>query len=308
MSRLLVIKHGALGDLIQALGPCAAIRNHHPDAQITLLTTPPFVEFLTKAPYFDRIVADDRPSLTRPLAWLRLARWLRAEKFTRVYDLQTSNRSALYFRLLAAPKPDWSGVAVGCSHPDPDPARKTLHTIDRQAGQLRAAGITQIPLSDLSWVSAALDGFSLPDRYAVLVPGGSAHRPAKRWPHFAALAARLVEAGVTPVLIGTKAEASTNRSIAATVPQSQDLTGQTSFAQITELGRGAALVVGNDTGPMHILATAGAPALVLFSAESDPARFAPRTTRTAVLREPDLANLSLEQVWAEAQALVPAIP
>ncbi len=40
--KILVIKLGALGDFIQAMGPMAAIRRHHPDADITLLTTEPF--------------------------------------------------------------------------------------------------------------------------------------------------------------------------------------------------------------------------------------------------------------------------
>ncbi len=298
MTRILVIKHGALGDLIQSLGPCAAIRAHHPGARITLLTTPPFVDFLKDAPYFDRIVADDRPSWTRPFAWLSLARWLRAERFDRVYDLQTSSRSSMYFRLLGDPKPEWSGIAPGCSHPDPDPARETLHTIDRQAGQLRGAGVTDTPAPDLSWVKASLSDFNLPERFALLVPGGSPHRPAKRWPHFADLAKRLQEAGLTPVLIGTEAEAAITRSIAAAVPTAIDLSGRTSLAQIAALGRRAVVAIGNDTGPMHILAVAGAPCLVLFSAESDPARCTPRTAAVTVLREADLNDLPVDAVWA----------
>lgn len=304
MTRILVIKHGALGDLIQALGPCAAIRRHHPDAHITLLTTPAFVEFLTPAPYFDRIETDDRPSWTRPMAWLKLARWLRGQKFDRVYDLQTSRRSSHYFRMMGDPKPEWSGIAPGCSHPDPDPGRETAHTIDRQAGQLRGAGILETPPSDLSWIAASLEDFKLPERYAILVPGGSAHRPAKRWPHFASLADRLAKARITPVLLGAGAETAVTAGVAKASPNVIDLTGRTNLAQIAALGRGAALAVGNDTGPMHILAVAGAPSLVLFSSESDPARCAPRTPRTKTLRKPDLKDLSIDAVWSESLALL----
>ena len=59
-SRLLVIKLGALGDFVQAMGPAAAIRAHHPDAEITLLTTAPFAELARAAPYFDRVWIDER--------------------------------------------------------------------------------------------------------------------------------------------------------------------------------------------------------------------------------------------------------
>ena len=60
-SRILVIKLGALGDIVLALGPFAAIRRDHPDAHVTLLTTRPYVEFLKPSEYFDDIWVDDRP-------------------------------------------------------------------------------------------------------------------------------------------------------------------------------------------------------------------------------------------------------
>ena len=61
MTAILVIKHGALGDLVQAFAPFAAIRAHHPGARIDLLTTPPFAALMERAPWFDRVLTDDRP-------------------------------------------------------------------------------------------------------------------------------------------------------------------------------------------------------------------------------------------------------
>ncbi len=87
-----------------------------------------------------------------------------------IYDLQTSARSSRYFRLLPQPRPEWSGIAAGCSHPDADPRRDALHTIERQAGQLRAAGIANVPPPDLSWVVADAARFALPTSYGLLAP------------------------------------------------------------------------------------------------------------------------------------------
>ena len=50
MTRILVIKLGALGDVVQALGPMAAIRRHHADAHITALTAPAFAPLLEASP------------------------------------------------------------------------------------------------------------------------------------------------------------------------------------------------------------------------------------------------------------------
>ncbi|MBI3512978.1 MAG: hypothetical protein HY060_02790, partial [Proteobacteria bacterium] len=87
-------------------------------------------------------------------------------------------------------------------------------------------------------------------------------------------------------------------------PEARDLAGETGLEDLVALGRGAALALGNDTGPMHLLAVAGAPALVLFSGASDPALCAPRGPRVAVLREPDLADLPVDVVRERLDALL----
>lgn len=302
--RVLVIKLGALGDFVQAFGPFAAIRAHHADAEITLLTTRPFAEMAVASPWFDHVWVDDKPRLWqwRQLAALRAR--LRGGRFSRVYDLQTSDRSGGYFRLMGG-KVEWSGIATGCSHPHANPRRDFMHTVDRQAEQLRMAGIDQVPAPDLAWAEADLSRFGLPHPYALLCPGGAPHRPAKRWPaaHFALLACWLAERGVTPVLLGTDKERAEIDSIAATCPQARSLAGQTSFLDILGLGRQALLAVGNDTGPMHLAAAAGTPSLVLFSADSDPDLCAPRG-RVEILRQADLADLSPAAVMDKVAAMV----
>ena len=121
-NNILVIKLGALGDFIQALGPMRAIRAHHPDAHITLLTTPPFAALAEKSGYFNDIIIDARPKWHQPLAWLNLRRRLNDGNFTRVYDLQNNDRTALYFKLFS-PRPEWVGVAPGASHRNTSPTR-----------------------------------------------------------------------------------------------------------------------------------------------------------------------------------------
>ncbi len=59
--RILVIKLGALGDIVQAAGPFAAIRRHHSGDHVTLFTTAPFIGLLEQAPWFDELWIDERP-------------------------------------------------------------------------------------------------------------------------------------------------------------------------------------------------------------------------------------------------------
>jgi len=304
--RILIIKLGALGDFVQAMGPMAAIRNHHPNAEITLLTTKPYVSLGEACPYVDRVWADSRPKALQIGKWLELRSKLRGGRFNRVYDLQTSDRSGFYAKLLGK-RVEWSGIAKGCSHPHANPRRDFMHTIERQAEQLRDAGIDQTPMPDLSWAEADLSRFALPGRFALLVPGGAPHRPAKRWPpeNFGALANRLLDAEILPVILGAGAEAEIAGEITAVCPGVRSLVGETDFLEIAALARGAALAVGNDTGPMHMITLAGCSSVVLYSHESDPALCAQRGPKVTILRKPSLTEVTVEDVW---KALQPSIP
>ena len=299
-SRILVIRLSALGDFVLSFGPFAAIRAAHSDAEITLLTTKPFAGMAKAAPWFDRVILDEKPRWWDLPALWRLSRALRGFDF--VYDLQTSGRSCRYFRLAGMPK--WSGIARGCSHPQSDPARETMHTVERQRDQLRIAGITAFPRPDISWLTSTELPPELPSRFAMLVPGAAPSRPAKRWPvqNFAEIARVLAERGVTPVVIGGRDETELGATIRAACPSAIDFTGVTSLAQLFALAARAELAIGNDTGPMHIAASTGCPCIVLFSADSEPSMTAPRGPDgqwPVVLREPVLADLPVARV-AEA--------
>jgi ADP-heptose:LPS heptosyltransferase len=295
---ILVIKLGALGDFVQAMGPAAAIRSHHRNDTITLLTTEPYAALARAAPYFDRVIIDERPRFLDLAAWWRLRRTLRGGGFARVYDLQTSDRSSFYHRLMG--RPPWSGIARGASMPHDNPRRDFMHTLERQAEQLAIAGIPEVPPPDLSWAAMVTAHFDLPERVLLLVPGGAAHRPEKRWPaeNYAALAVLALRHRLTPVVLGGAAERPLGAMIAERAGGAHDLTGRTRFGEIVSLGRKAVYAVGNDTGPMHLIVAAGCPATVLFSAASDPALTAPRGARVTILRRADLAELSVAEVAA----------
>ncbi len=297
--KILVIKLGALGDFVQALGPCKAIRDHHKGAHITLMTGGALRDFAAMSGYFDDIWTGCRPAMLDIGGWLRLRRRLRGGNFERVYDLQTSSRSCRYFRLFRpGPWPQWSGIAKGCSHPHANPDRDSMHTIERQAEQLKMAGIGNVPPADLSWVPAAADKFNIGGDYALLVPGGAPHRQAKRWPAacYAGIGRRLAEQGILPVILGTGNEMPLQSKIRARCPNARTLAGQTDLAGIVRLARGARLAVGNDTGPMHLIAAAGCRSYILYSAASDPALCAQAGPDVTIVRRRKLSDLSLEEI------------
>ena len=300
LNRILVVKLGALGDFVQAMGPFQAIRSVLPGAHITLLTTKPFAGLAAASGWFDAVWLDEYPR--GPLGFLKMRTRLRDGRFDMVFDLQTSDRSSVYWRLTWPSRPRLSGIAKGASHPHDNPDRDRMHTLDRQRDQLARAGIADVPPPDISWMDGVPIGFELPENFGLLVPGGAPHRLEKRWPaqHYAELAGRWVAKGRTPVLIGANAERTIAATIADACPEALDLTGKTSIVDLAGLARHASVAVGNDTGPMHLAAIAGCRCVVLYSHASDPALCGQQGPDVAILREPALGDLTVESVAAAA--------
>jgi ADP-heptose:LPS heptosyltransferase len=302
---ILVIKLSAFGDFIQALGPMAAIRRHHKDAHITLLTTKAFKDFGQQCGYFDDIWIDHRPSLINIGGWLSLRKSLIGKNFSRIYDLQNNDRTAFYFRLFPHKKrPEWVGAAKGASHSNQSPERTSGHAYEGHVQTLGLAGIKDIDVDDLRWIKSDLSGFNLHAPYVLLVPGSAPQHLQKRWAseHYAALGRRLLDDGFQPVLLGTQADRAVTQKIIASCPNALDLTGKTSLFQIAALAHDAQACVGNDTGPMHMIGPTGCPCLVLFSGHSNPKRHAPKGNHVVTLQKENLEELKVETVWRNLES------
>lgn len=323
-ARVLIIKLSALGDFVLSLGAMQAVREHHPKARITLLTTPPFEEFAKLCPAVDKVETDGRPDGMKATA--NLIQRIRKADYDIIYDFQTSGRTRNYFTALSRmgkKTPLWSGHHEKCAFYHDNPARGSMHSIDRLAEQLEIAGVAPngrwlgkaAPFPDLSWVRPLLGDpprlqpayFSLAEPYMLLIPGASAHRAAKKWPeeNYAELAKRIADAGVTPVIIGGKAEGLVAQTIVRAEPRTKSLTTRTDLFQLVTLSEKALFAVGNDTGPMHIATLAGCPGVALFATdESDPEQAAPRGPAQVIINNaPRLAELSADDVWQSVRML-----
>lgn len=296
--RVLVIKLGALGDVIQAEGLLHDIREHHPGARIAVLTQPAYVPVMERCPWVDEVIADPRLPWYRLGELLRLRQTLRAGGYGFVYDLQNNRRTATYLGWLGGVQ-----SSSGPARPRPPPGQARAPAIEVLAAQLRAAGVPTRHAGhpDLAWmaddVSAILEAHGLAPGFTLLVPGASARHPQKRWPFYRALAERLRADG-EPV---ATAPGPDELELCRTIPGALLLDGGRPLDkfQLVGLARQAGLVIGNDTGPTHLAAYAGARGLALFGP------FLPAATtgidrRFAVIEVPDLAELPVDRVY-EAQ-------
>lgn len=295
MQHILVIKHGALGDIVQAFGALEDIRTQHARAEITLLTAPAYVALLARSPYADRVVADTRPARWRLDAFLDLKRRL-GRPFDRIYDLQGSPRTRFYRSLLFR-SADWS------ARPDPRGETEGRSTLEDFAAQLRAAGIAPVhSLSpDPGWMldhGGRSAEWPLNGPYAVLIPGSAARHPGKRWPGYAELADRVAGAGLTPVVAPGPDEADILEGSAA---RRLFVDGHPlDLFDLATLFAGAEVVIGNDTGPTHLAAHLGCRGVALFGGAVTPQRSGLAHTRMKWIHTRDLPSLPVDLVLEAA--------
>jgi ADP-heptose:LPS heptosyltransferase len=315
VNRVLVIKLGGVGEMVLAFPAFERIRQAHPKAKITLLTTPPFMALANQSPFFNNVDPDGKPG--DPASWAALILRIRGARYDRIYDLQNDRTTNLIFQGLRPLAPEWSGTALGAALPHRNRHRNQMHPLERQADQLQAAGIwPDAPTKpwaaappDISWIlarsphprSITAAGGQRP--LVLLAPGGTGAATAK-WPiaYYAQLAKQLGDAGFDIVIVGALNEASLAHAVQRQAPRARDLTGRTDFAQIAALGARAALAVGNDLGVLHLVAAAGAPTLALFPSEPDPFLSAPRGHVT-VLHSLELKDLAVASVTQAALGL-----
>ena len=300
--QILVIKHGAFGDVIQGFDAFASLRASSLDAQITLLTTAPYAGMLTASGWFDDIILDPRAKAWNlPELW-RL-RCLFRQPWNKVIDLQCSRRTARYARLVR-PDARWFGTAATASDPMPD--FTGVNNRDRMMTAVCMAGAEKGE-ADLTFLkTAATPLIKTGSDYALILPGTSAAKPSKRWPveGYIQIAEAFAAQAIIPVLGGSELDRPVTARIAEACPSCVDLTGQTDLFSLAGLAGRAACVVGNDTGPVFLAARLHVPTLMLMGADTDPAMSAPYGQKAGWLKRDRLEQLPFDDVWAEVLSLL----
>jgi lipopolysaccharide heptosyltransferase I len=293
--RVLLVKPSALGDIVHTLPVLNLLRKRWPAAHLAWLVNSAFASILEGHPQLDQVVTFDRlrfgAGWWNPAAAIGLRRFLRelrAQNFDLVIDLQGLFRSGWMTRGTRAP------IRVGFSnarelahlfytHRVQVPA-SCQHAVDRYVHVCRFLGCEGGVEFNFHVTDEDRDSVArmLPEtaRYAVLLPG--TNWPTKRWPaeHFAATVGPLREKYGLKSVIAGGAEVS---SIAGEIPGATDLTGKTNLKQLVALLERAALVIANDSGPMHIAAALGRPLVTLFG-PTNPHRTGPYGRLDSVVR------------------------
>lgn len=282
---ILIVKLSAIGDVVHALPVAAALKQWRPDCRISWVVEKAAFPLVDGHPYVDEAILFDKPKF-KSLGGLavnapRFLRGLRERKFDVVLDLQGLLKSALVAWGSGAKKRyvyencrEGSGLfAERIVGPHVTGGHVTERYLDvvRHLGVDIAAGTADYGVrvsaeEDTATRSVARhNGLAIDQRYAALVLG--AGWPNKIWPqeHFAAVGDALYERGIIPVIVGGPSDAQLATLVAGQMKiPPVNLIGKTSLKQLACVLQQASVVIGGDTGPLHLAAALKTPVVALL--------------------------------------------
>jgi heptosyltransferase III len=286
-ARVCVIRLRSLGDCVLTTPALTLLKDARPDLEIGVVVEQRFNALFEKHPAVQKIVAPD---------WRSVRRW----GATLCVNLHGGNRSQ-WLTLSSGAK--WrAGFAhhnltfpynLKIGRPQQIMSvRRTVHTAEHLASVFFALGV---PLQEVPRAHLFAPKPDQKGRYAILHPYASA--PGKQWPaeRFCELARYLDLWNVKPIFLAGAHD--------DTAPYRAHAVFQGSLSAAMSLISGAVVFVGNDSGPAHIAAAFGIPAVVLFGS-SKPVIWGPWRTESEMLVDPcGLEHVSVSRVIAALERL-----
>jgi heptosyltransferase-2 len=281
LPRILVVAPNWIGDLLMAQPLLSRLREKAPSARIEVLAPAWVAPVARRMPEVSEVIeAPFHHGRLHLRARWRLGRSLKPRRYDHAIVLPNTWKSALVPFFADIPL---RGGYVGESrygllnllYRRKDAAMSLHYARLADAPGIEPALPLPQPRLQVSAeeVAAARAKFGVPERYAALCPGAE-YGPAKRWPYFREFSEKLADPAV---ILGSASDAAAAEGILGL-----NLAGKTSLEEAVALIAGAAFVVSNDSGLMHIAAALGRPQVALFGSSS-PEHTPPQSPAARVL-------------------------
>ena len=305
MSNILIIKHGSLGDIAQASGAIQDIFENHPNENIYLLTTKPYIDLFKKNPFLKEIILDRRLSRFNLIYLFILMKKIKNLKISKVYDLQNSSRTSFYKKILFpnADQNQWSSSLTTLPKNTNKNEFDKRSVLERFDHQLKFSGLKtkNTLLPNFVWACENkmdfLDKYKL-NKYIVLFPFCSQHLKLKKWPYYNELISLILKKFDNQyqiVIAPGPNEISEARDIKALciLKDSKAL----NISELASLIKNSSFVVSNDTGPAHMSAHLGVRGVTLFGSHTTAYKVSIERENFKPIQVNDLNKLSAERVF-----------
>ena len=307
MSNILIIKHGSLGDLIQANGAIKDIKKFYPNRKVFLLTTQPYSIFMSECPYLDGVLIDKRLPRWNLFYLNNLKKTLAKYDFSRVFDLQNSNRTKFYKRFIIK-NAEWSSTETAL---EPGQKKRDFDkdpVLDRMEIQLKKSGIdTEFTKNiDLSWAtenaSYLVKNYTNRE-YILLFPFCSPKLVKKKWPYYQELIQRLKQEfkNKYSVLLApgpNELEEANQLNAKVILENNQPVNIKTLISLIHD----AKFIIANDTGPAHIASHLDKKGIVLFGSHTSAKKVSIENFNFKAITVKDLKDLKVDTVISEVKS------
>jgi len=302
MSNILIIKHGSLGDLIQANGAIQDIKNSFKTSKVLLLTSRPYLEFMSSCPYIDGVILDKRLPRWNLFYLKDLKKLLEKYEFSHVFDLQNSNRTKFYKKYLLK-TPVWSSSETSLDDGEKLSDFNEEPVLTRMKKQLEKSNvlIKNTQAINLNWsikdISRNLKQYTNGD-YVLLFPFCSKKNVQKKWPYFFELVVKIKEfyKNKYPVLIAPgPGEIDEAKKLNAKLVLDKNQPVNISF--LISLINSARYIVSNDTGPAHICSHLDKKGVALFGSHTTAKKVNIGNTNFKTLTADNLAELKVKDVF-----------
>ena len=297
--RVLVVRLGAVGDVVRTLPAVRLVKNTWPGVAVGWAVEELSAPLLERHPDIDRVILFPRRALVRaargaPLAALRLAGEFRREVkgfgANLTLDFQSSFKSGLVMWLSRAPRRYGFDRPFDREHSHlfanrrVRPRSPRSHRVDRAVDLALAAGARPGPLvADLALSARELEegrrlftALSPRPTTVALAPFSSRRQSWKRYPleAWAEVVRLLVDGGVGVVVLGGPGEREEAEELGRAAPGGTALSTDLPLRRLSSLIAAAPVLVGGDTGPMHLAWAVGSRVVAIYG-PTDPALNAP---------------------------------
>jgi ADP-heptose:LPS heptosyltransferase len=304
MSNILIIKHGSLGDLIQANGAIKDIKSFYKNRKVFLLTSSSYAIFMSECPYIDGVIIDKRLPRWNLFYLNNLKKILKRYNFSKVFDLQNSNRTKFYKKFIIN-NTEWCSSESTLEKDQKKSDFDKEPVLDRMELQLKKSGIeTEFTKNiNLDWCLADVSRLTKQyanNDYILLFPFCSKKHVHKKWPYFKDLILRLKKdfKNKYPILLAPGPNE---------IDEAHDLNGRVildnnnsvDIKTLISLISNAKFIIANDTGPAHIASHLDKKGIALFGSHTSAKKVSIEGYNFKALSVKNLNDLDVDTVLKE---------
>ena len=303
MKKILIIKHGSLGDIISATSVIKDIRDHYKGDKIFILTTKKFNQFFSDSKLIDKIITDNRKGL---FSIFNIVKKILNYKFDLIIDLQNSQRTSVYiFFIRLFTNIEINGTNHFATKRYQSKSVELPNVIEGLSNQIELLNINTRRRPFLDWLNDTYFDFSkikVPD-FIIINPGCSKHSIQKRWPpeYYANICSHLISKKILPIIIGSSEDTEVINQIINKEKKVLNLIDNSPLGVIYKLSKKAKGAISNDTGPAHLIAATGCKIHLILSNFSNISTVIPQGSNVSFTQKPKIEQISVEEIKKKIQ-------